>query len=362
MGGKKTSRRYPEEIKAEVLKGLREAVALGTSRCAYAAGNGYNRKTLYNWERRDKENQLADKKPIAHNIPHKTDEQTRAEIIRVYEEHRRRYGPRALERIMDTVSYSTIDRVIKAHKKVRAKRYEFSRPDVCWSGDVMEIRGREHKLLLWHDEASRYKLIWDLGKEVNAKVVKTVLEMAFTKYRVPLILKHDNGPIFMAGDVQDFLKANGIISLASPPYYAMYNGKIERGFREIRAWIEDIEAKGEVECNEIHQGIAYAVYEENEVRPRLIFAGQTSKDSYYYTERLKVDRLELIKETDELAHELIKNLKLQKGGEEAKRKARRMAIENTLLRKQLCYYTNYEEVSQGCLNAESVKTFQRQIV
>ena len=362
MGKKKTSRRYPKEIKAEVLKGLKEAGFLGTSRSAYAAGNGYNRKTLYNWERREKENQLADKKPIARNIPNKTDEQTRAEIIQVYEQHRGRYGPRSLAPLIATASCSTIDRVIKSYKKAKAKRYEFSRPDICWSGDVLEIKGREHKLLMWQDEASRFKLIWDLGKEVKARVVQIILEMAFTKYRVPLILKHDNGPIFTAVDVQDFLKANGVISLPSPPYYAMYNGKMERGLKEIRAWIENIEAKPNVEYNEIHQGIAYAVYEENEVRPRLIFAGKTAQEIYYYSERLKIDRLELIKETDELEQEIIKDLQLQKGGDEAKRKARRMAIENTLLRKQLCYYTNYEGIKQECLNIESVKTFQRLIV
>ena len=325
-GGKKRANRYPKELKQDVLKGLQEEKTLGTSIAGYAKAVKYNRKTLYNWKRREKDNQLQDKKPIAHNIPLKTDQETREKIIRVYKQHKGRYGCKTICQILTGVSASTVNRVIKADKRAKAKRYEFAAPDTCWGGDVLCIKRRQGNLLIWQDEASRHKLIWDLGKEVNARVVKTVLEKAFTAYQVPLVIKHDNGKIFLADEVQDFLKANGVISLPNPPYYAMYNGKVERGLREIREWIKDVEEKESPTYNEIYQGVARAVYEENEVRPRLIFEGRTSSQVYRYNQRLKIDRKELLSEIEELEKKLINGLKASKGGESIERKARRLAI------------------------------------
>lgn len=346
-----------------MLRGLQEEIDFGGSVLDYAAAIKYNRKTIYNWRKRSAEDRLEDRKPIPNNIPHKTDEATKQKVIELYEQHKRRYGCRTLCQIISGVRAGTVNRIIKAYKKEKAKRYEFPDPNVCWSGDICHIRGRESKLLMWQDEASRYKLCWDLGKQVNAKVVKMVLEKAFTQYEVPLVIKHDNGPMFIAAEVQDFLKANGVIALASPPYYAMYNGKMERGLKEIRGWIQDIESKATASHNEIYQGIAQAVYEENEIRPRLIFNGKTSREIYYYKERFKIDRIEFRTEIEELEQKLLNKLSgSQKGGDYIKRLAKRLAIETVLLKKSLCYYTNYDMVNMTSIKTESVKTLSGQNV
>ena len=76
-----------------------------------------------------------------------------------------------------------------------------------------------------------------------------------------------------------------------------------------------------------------------------------------------IKKKDLEREIEELEQKLLNKLsESQEGGDYIKRLAKRLAIETVLLKKSLCYYTNYDKVNKTSIKTESVKTFSGQNV
>lgn len=190
------------------------------------------------------------------------------------------------------------------------------------------------KLFLWHDESNRYGLCWDVGKELNAKSVRLMLEDSFTEYNVPLVIKtaHDN--IFTIKKADDGDRARGIIVLANPVRYALFLGKIEWHLEEI---LEEIRGSEPVQ----REGRMSGAGENRPTHPN------RSDLSVYYQDML-VGMIGL-------EQELVGNLRPQNEGENIRRQARRLAIDMTLLIEMVCDCLPVSRCPSGQTDATEVK-------
>ncbi len=117
-------------------------------------------------------------------------------------------------------------------------RYEITTPGAVWSEDGAGFRdrGRKRELLLVQDECSRLKVGHAIGGgPATGAEVRAVLEIAFSEYGAPLVLKRDGGSIFDEQGVRELLDEHGVLSLVSPPATPGYNGKMERAVRDVRS-------------------------------------------------------------------------------------------------------------------------------
>ena len=62
----------------------------------------------------------------------------------------------------------------------------------------------------------------------SAEKTIEVLRTLFASYGLPQKLVSDNGPQFTASSFEEFLSANGVQHLKSPPYHPATNGEAER--------------------------------------------------------------------------------------------------------------------------------------
>jgi len=70
--------------------------------------------------------------------------------------------------------------------------------------------GRRIKCLTIIDEYTRYCLAIHVGRSITARKVKQRLQELFIFWGRPVCIKSDNGPEFVAKEVQDWLKRSGV--------------------------------------------------------------------------------------------------------------------------------------------------------
>ena len=120
----------------------------------------------------------------------------------------------------------------------------WTRPGRVWAMDFTEapesIDGEYRYLLLIRDLASGRQLIALPCQSQSSEVVIAALKTLFHWHGVPLVLKMDNGPAFIAEDLKTFLATWRVAPLYSPPGTPAYNGSIEAGIGslEVRAFYE----------------------------------------------------------------------------------------------------------------------------
>jgi len=109
--------------------------------------------------------------------------------------------------------------VIKKQKKKRsvgqstATLHRAEHVHHVWSYDLVSDQtadGRRIKCLTIIDEYSRYCLSIHVGRSITATQVKSALQELFLYWGTPLCIKSDNGPEFVAKEIQDWLKHSGI--------------------------------------------------------------------------------------------------------------------------------------------------------
>jgi transposase InsO family protein len=91
------------------------------------------------------------------------------------------------------------------------------------------------------DDFSRYILAWRLAPTMATSDVKATLDLALegtgvTQVKVehrPRLLS-DNGPSFVSGGLQDYLKQHHMQHIRSAPYHPQTQGKIERYHRSMK--------------------------------------------------------------------------------------------------------------------------------
>lgn len=119
----------------------------------------------------------------------------------------------------------------------RMWKHTFNKPKVVACLDFAEIKLGDVKayLLLAIDETTRYILDWKLSMDTSTEMALEMVKTIKSRYKELLIVKTDNGKEFREQFKQG-LGHLGLFHLPSPIYYAIFQGKIERTFREFRKY------------------------------------------------------------------------------------------------------------------------------
>ena len=91
------------------------------------------------------------------------------------------------------------------------------------------------------DDDSRYILAWTLGTTMKASDVTETLDLARAKAGVDEVavvhrplLRSDNGPCYVSGDLAAYLGRHGMEHTRGAPYHPQTQGKIERYHRSMK--------------------------------------------------------------------------------------------------------------------------------
>ena len=211
-------------------------------------------------------------------------------------------------------------------------RYEITASNVMCSEDGTGFRqqGRKQELLVVQDEHSRLKLNWALAAgPATSKNVQKYLEQAFKTYGPPLVLKHDGDGIFHTPEVVKLLENYGVLDLTSPANHPGYNGKQERSMRDIKSYERAMRKHGK--RGALVDRICATMEDLNEVRPRPVLGGRTARSTYNEGLTPLIDR-QSFKETVEQKEDVLLKESTTRND---RRKARRIAVEQTLLSYEL---------------------------
>jgi transposase InsO family protein len=107
-----------------------------------------------------------------------------------------------------------------------------------WAMDFTKVRqlidGRYQYVFTVRDLASGLQLSWQSVADQTAATVLDELELLFTIYGAPLVLKSDNGSAFLAECCQNFLRRWRVYPLYSPPGCPGYNGAVEASIGSLK--------------------------------------------------------------------------------------------------------------------------------
>ena len=114
----------------------------------------------------------------------------------------------------------------------------WQRVGAVWAMDFARARHLVDKrypyVFTVRDLASGMQLAWRPVRQETSAIVQSELELLFTVYGAPLVLKSDNGSAFRAEEVKRFLGRWEVWSLYSPPGVPGYNGAIERSIGALK--------------------------------------------------------------------------------------------------------------------------------
>ena len=88
-------------------------------------------------------------------------------------------------------------------------------------------KGGTLKMMTLLDEYTRQSLAIQVERQLTATQVLAVLEKAMARYGVPGYIRSDNGPEFIAANVQHWLSENQIKTIYIDPGSPWQNGYIE---------------------------------------------------------------------------------------------------------------------------------------
>ena len=153
------------------------------------------------------------------------------------------------------VSESSVYRILRDHDLVTSPHYvvlkaedrfdrETRRVHEMWQTDFtyLKVTGWGwYYLLTILDDFSRYIIAWKLYTTMEAADVKDLLEQAIAETgAVGVQVRHrprllsDNGPCFVAQELQEYLAEHGMQHTRGRPYHPQTQGKIERYHRSMK--------------------------------------------------------------------------------------------------------------------------------
>lgn len=179
-----------------------------------------------------------------------SDQALHERLTRIKQKHPRFGSPRALALLRaelkadgQTINHKRVERIwCKSGLQVpqRAKKRKIKtgrtvaclaeRPNQVWSYDFQTdalVSGRKLRLLNILDEFTREWLSVTVGVSLTHLAVLAALKPLFVSRGVPSFVRSDNGPEFIAAEVQDWLRANG-----SAPHYIDPGCPWQNGFQE----------------------------------------------------------------------------------------------------------------------------------
>lgn len=251
-----------------------------------------SKSSVYRWHKRKTAGSLENKKPKAENIWWKTGQGKIKEMIGFKQDHKE-IGSNCAIALKFGVSPTTVGKIfaetikpVNRFVNIMARvpvSIEWQKIHACWSTDHMYVRflGGWLYLQLLLEEYSRLILGWKLSAELSGENSRYLIEAVINLTGIkPLVIKHDRGAEFCNQEVQGYLRQESIISLASPAYYAPFNGKEERNNRIMRRFTAPLEKKPGTTIHELVPAIQRGTREINEFLPRRIFKGLTSREVY----------------------------------------------------------------------------------
>jgi transposase InsO family protein len=153
------------------------------------------------------------------------------------------------------VSEATVYRLLKAHDLITSPAFivikaadafhrKTTRPNEMWQTDFTYF-----KIVGWGwmylstvlDDFSRYIIAWKLCTTMRAEDVTDTLELALTAsgcdraavLHKPQLLS-DNGPSYIAGELAQWIEANGMTHVRGAPLHPQTQGKIERWHQTLK--------------------------------------------------------------------------------------------------------------------------------
>ena len=251
--------RYPASEKLEIIR-LVELSHLPARRTLDKLG--IPRATFHRWYDRYLDggiDALEDRMPQPKRVWNRIPEQIRGQIIELALEEPD-LSPRELAiTFTDTTGYfvseSSVYRLLKAHDLITSPAFvvikaadEFhdktTAPNQLWQTDFTYL-----KVIGWGwfylstilDDFSRYIIAWKLCTTMRAADVTETLELALqasgctdpTVIQRPRLLS-DNGPCYIAGDLADWLKDQGMDHTRGTPSHPQTQGKIERWHQTLK--------------------------------------------------------------------------------------------------------------------------------
>lgn len=151
-------------------------------------------------------------------------------------------GIRRLGSYFQEVNRRVIKEVLTGYRAERLSAWGRERRRVLWQGagrvwamDFSEppwpVDGIYPEILAGRDLGSGWPLLWEPVSGARAELVLERLAGLFETLGAPLVLKIDNGPVFLAQAFEDYLTAWGVSALFSPPACPRYNGAMEASIR-----------------------------------------------------------------------------------------------------------------------------------
>ena len=267
--------RYPASEKLEII-GIVEQSHLPAKRTLDHLGIA--RRTFYRWYDRYREGgpeALADRPSAPGRVWNRIPAEIHEQIIEMALEHSE-LSPRELAvRFTDEkryfVSEASVYRLLKAHDLITSPAYvvikaadafhtKTTRPNEMWQTDFTYF-----KIIGWGwmylstvlDDFSRYIIAWKLCTTMRAEDVTDTLDMALTAsgcdqahvHHKPRLLS-DNGPSYIAGELAEWIEAQGMSHVRGAPMHPQTQGKIERWHQTLknRILLENYFLPGDLEA------------------------------------------------------------------------------------------------------------------
>ena len=263
--------RYAATEKQEIIRTVEES-SLGISRTLRQLD--IPKSTFYCWYDRyltGGVEGLEDRQPTSPTSWNKIPQEQRQALLEMALEQPD-LSPRELAvRFIDTrryfVSEATVYRILKEHDLVTSPAWivlkaadQFDQPTTAinqlWQTDFtyLKVTGWGwYYLSTVMDDYSRYILAWRLCLTMSAREVTATLKAALkvaglSKKHRPKLLS-DNGPCYISGELQDWLKDHELGHIRGKPYHPMTQGKIERWHRSLknRILLENYYLPGDLE-------------------------------------------------------------------------------------------------------------------
>lgn len=112
--------------------------------------------------------------------------------------------------------------------------HPWSYPARCWSRVHVDFASKgAHVFLVLIDSFSKWIEVWVMSSTSTTKTLEK-LRGAFSAYGLPEVLVSDNGPQFTSAEFADFMNANGVKHIRTPPYHAASNGAAERTVQTVK--------------------------------------------------------------------------------------------------------------------------------
>jgi putative transposase len=251
--------RYPAAEKLEIIR-IVEQSPLPAKRTLDQLGIA--RRTFYRWYDRYREggpDALADRPSRPSRVWNRILDTTQDQIVEMALEQSE-LSPRELAvRFTDEkhyfVSEASVYRLLKAHDLITSPAFvvvkaadafhtKTTHPNQMWQTDFTYF-----KIIGWGwmylstvlDDFSRYIIAWKLCTTMRAEDVTDTLELALTAsgcdsasvLHKPKLLS-DNGPSYIAGELSEWIEAQGMSHVRGAPLHPQTQGKIERWHQTLK--------------------------------------------------------------------------------------------------------------------------------